>query len=133
MENNLGNKIVLAKNLQHYMEQYGYTAKDIAEKIGVEPSAVSYWVNAKYYPRIDKIEKMANLFHVNKACLVEEHDSALILKSRQHHLNLSDEEESLLSSWEQATFDEQMQIYYVLKKYGMPMPNEKDTVATSVS
>lgn len=133
MENNLGNKIVLAKNLQRYMEQYGYTAKDIAEKIGVEPSAVSYWVNAKYYPRIDKIEKMANLFHVNKACLVEEQDSYLVLKSRQHHLNLSDEEESLLSSWEQATFDEQMQIYYVLKKYGMTMPNEKDTTATSVS
>lgn len=133
MENNLGNKIVLAKNLQRYMEQYGYTAKDIAEKIGVEPSAVSYWVNAKYYPRIDKIEKMANLFHVNKACLVEEQDSYLVLKSRQSHLNLSHEETSLLSSWEQATFDEQMQIYYVLKKYGMTMPNEKNATATSVS
>lgn len=100
MENNLGNKIVLAKNLQRYMEQYGYTAKDIAEKIGVEPSAVSYWVNAKYYPRIDKIEKMANLFHVNKACLVEEHDSYLVLKSRQSEEEIDPSIMSLITKLE---------------------------------
>lgn len=100
MENNLGNKIVLANNLQRYMEQYGYTAKDIAEKIGVEPSAVSYWVNAKYYPRIDKIEKMANLFHVNKACLVEEHDSYLVLKSRQSEEEIDPSIMSLITKLE---------------------------------
>lgn len=100
MENNLGNKIVLAKNLQRYMEQYGYTAKDIAEKIGVEPSAVSYWVNAKYYPRIDKIEKMANLFHVSKACLVEEHDSYLVLKSRQSEEEIDPSIMSLITKLE---------------------------------
>ena len=34
----------------------------------------SDWVNAKTYPRIDKIELMANYFGISKADLVEDHD-----------------------------------------------------------
>lgn len=37
------------------------------------------------------------------------------------------EEDFLIEAWHKATSDEKMQIYYVLKKYGMPEPKEQDT------
>src|SRR5699024_6313467 len=40
--------------------------------LGVSYSTLSDWVNAKTYPRIDKIEMMANYFGVSKSDLVED-------------------------------------------------------------
>ena len=37
-------------------------------------STVLDWVNAKTYPRIDKIELMANYFGIEKADLIEENN-----------------------------------------------------------
>ena len=47
-------------------------AKDVYTAIDVPQATFSNWVNAETYPRIDKIEKMAKLFGVSKAELVEE-------------------------------------------------------------
>ena len=73
MTNNLGNKETMAKNIRYYMNLYNKTRQDICDALGVKYSTFTDWVNAKKYPRIDKIEMMANYFHVTKADLVEEH------------------------------------------------------------
>lgn len=73
MENNLGNKETMAKNIKHYMAQAGVSSIDMCKVLGVPQSTFSYWLNAKTYPRIDKIEKMANYFGIKKSDLVEEH------------------------------------------------------------
>ena len=130
MENNLGNKKILAENLKMLMAEHGYTSKDIADLIGVKPSSVSYWINATYYPRIDKIEMLANLFHVNKSALVEDQKFNFTIKRRA---DTAKEEKHLLEAWSCASYDEKMQIYYVLKKYGMPEPVSEDTTAISAS
>lgn len=73
MGNNLGNKETMAKNIKRYMGITGVSAADMCKVLGVPQSTFSYWLNAKTYPRIDKIEKMANYFGIKKSDLVEEH------------------------------------------------------------
>lgn len=72
MENSLGNKQIFAKNLQYYMDMRNVTRNDLCEALGVKYTTLTDWVNAKTYPRIDKIELMARYFGISKADLVEE-------------------------------------------------------------
>lgn len=68
----IGNKEILAKNLSCYIERSGKSQKDLAEMVGVAPSTFNDWVKAKKYPRIDKIEILANYFGIQKSDLIEE-------------------------------------------------------------
>lgn len=69
---NLGNKETMAKNLQYYVERSGKTQKELCEIFGVATSTLNDWMKAKKYPRIDKIELMANYFGILKSDLIEE-------------------------------------------------------------
>ena len=73
MKNNLGNKATMAKNIRYYMELQNRSRNDICQAIDVAYTTLTDWVNAKKYPRIDKIEMMAEYFGVSKADLVEDH------------------------------------------------------------
>lgn len=67
----LGNKEAFAENLKLYMERSGKTQKELAEYLGVSPAAFNEWVKARKYPRIDKVEKLANYFGILKSDLIE--------------------------------------------------------------
>ncbi len=73
----LGNKQIMARNLRRYMDQKEVSRKDICEALGLSYMTVSDWINGKTYPRIDKIEMLANYFGVSKADLVEERNPRL--------------------------------------------------------
>lgn len=66
------NKKVMARNILRYLNEQGLTAADLCKDLGIKSNTFSDWVNAKSYPRIDKIEMMANYFGVSKAALVED-------------------------------------------------------------
>ena len=68
----LGNKEILSKNLQYYIERSGKDRRQLAEIWGVPYSTLTNWINAKKYPRIDKIEIMADYFGILKSDLIEE-------------------------------------------------------------
>lgn len=68
----LGNKEIMAKNIKYQMAKNNVNATDICNDLGFKHNTFSDWVNAKTYPRIDKIEMMANYFGISKALLVEE-------------------------------------------------------------
>lgn len=68
----LGNKEIMAKNIKRLMEQRGKDRNDVCKDLGFKYTTFTDWINAKTYPRIDKIETMANYFGVTKADLVEE-------------------------------------------------------------
>lgn len=68
----LGNKEIMAKNIKRLLEEHDMSQTDLCNALGFKFMTVSDWVNAKSYPRIDKIEMMANFFGVSKADLVEE-------------------------------------------------------------
>ena len=69
---NLGNKKVFAKNLLHYLKRNNKTASDVCKDLEITPSTFSDWLNAKKYPRIDKIEMLANYFDIKKSDLIED-------------------------------------------------------------
>lgn len=70
----LGNKAVMAENIKYYMNLHNKTRTEVCRDLGFVYSTFSDWLNAKKYPRIDKIEMMANYFHISKADLVERRD-----------------------------------------------------------
>lgn len=72
----IGNKEVMAKNLAYYIERSGKTQKEIAETVDVAPSTFNAWMKAKKYPRIDKIEMLANYFGILKSDLIEEKEES---------------------------------------------------------
>lgn len=74
---NLGNKQIMAKNILFYMNKYNKTRNEMCEALGVKYTTFTDWVKGNSYPRIDKIELMANYFGISKADLVEEHTASV--------------------------------------------------------
>lgn len=68
----LGNKSVMAANIKRLMREKGINSKELSKMIDEPYSTVLSWVNASYYPRIDKIEKMADFFGCLKSDLIED-------------------------------------------------------------
>lgn len=68
----IGNKEVFARNLAMYLQRSGKSQREMAEIVGVSSSTFNEWLKAKKYPRIDKIEFLANYFGVLKSDLIEE-------------------------------------------------------------
>lgn len=68
----LGNKAIFSKNLKRYIEESGKDRRELAEIWGFPYSTVTEWINGKKYPRIDRIEIMADYFGIQKSDLIEE-------------------------------------------------------------
>ncbi|HEM5468986.1 TPA: helix-turn-helix transcriptional regulator, partial [Streptococcus suis] len=67
----LGNKEIFANNLRKYLSEKGMNPRQLAIELNLKYTTVNDWVNAKSYPRIDKIEKLSNYFNINKSDLIE--------------------------------------------------------------
>lgn len=65
------NKKVMAKNITNQLIKNNLTATEVCKALGFKQNTFSDWVNAKTYPRIDAIEKMARYFDIPKSQLVE--------------------------------------------------------------
>lgn len=68
----LGNKAVMSRNLRRLMGEKNVTPKELSAKLDIPYTTVLSWMKAEYYPRIDKIEAMAEYFGVMKSDLIEE-------------------------------------------------------------
>ena len=62
----------MSKNIKKYLALNDVGRNDICEALGFKYSTFSDWVNGNKYPRIDKIEMMANYFGISKSDLVED-------------------------------------------------------------
>lgn len=67
----LGNKEIFSKNLNYYMTINKKTRTDVCRDLDIPYSTFTDWCNANIYPRIDKIEVLANYFDIKKSDLVE--------------------------------------------------------------
>lgn len=67
----LGNKEIFAKNLNYYMNINKKSRADVCRDLDIPYSTFTDWCNANIYPRIDKIELLANYFDIKKSDLVE--------------------------------------------------------------
>lgn len=68
----IGNKEIFAKNLRYYMERSDKSQKELSDMLCVSTSTFNNWATAKRYPRIDKIEMLADYFGILKSDLIEE-------------------------------------------------------------
>lgn len=65
-------KKTFARNLSYYMTVSGKSQKELAEIAGVSAPTFNEWIKAKKFPRIDKIQKLADYFGILKSDLIEE-------------------------------------------------------------
>jgi hypothetical protein len=75
----LGNEKIFAKNLKHYMEINNKTRYDVCKDLNLAYTTFAEWYNGKIYPRIDKIEMLANYFNIKKSDLIEDKTKTDIL------------------------------------------------------
>ena len=68
----MDNKNIFAKNLKKYMDLYDKSRRQICDELGFNYYTFSDWVNAKKYPRMDKVELLAEYFGIKKSDLIEE-------------------------------------------------------------
>ena len=102
---NIGNKEVFSRNLLYYLERKGKTQREVAEALNVSTSAFNEWATGRKYPRIDKIEKLANYFGIQKSDLIEDRKNKTTDEQR-----LTDGEKLLLSLFRQIP-DEMQDVY----------------------
>lgn len=69
----LGNKQIMSENIQRLMDSHGIDRNKICADLGFKYTTFTDWVKGNTYPRINKIEMMAQYFRVNKSDLVEKH------------------------------------------------------------
>lgn len=66
------NKIIMARNIKRYMESKGVTNQQLCDALGFKYTTFMDWIKAVTYPRIGKIEAMANYFGCEKSDLIED-------------------------------------------------------------
>lgn len=68
---------IFKQNLQKFMGQLGVDQAYIVAKLGITASTVSDWVNGKKYPRVDAMQRLADLFGVRLSDLTDLPDISL--------------------------------------------------------
>lgn len=106
------NKNTFANNLKSLMISHRRTRRDISDALGISYFTVSDWVNGKKYPRMDKVELLANYFGVLKSDLIEEVSEQ---KSPSDEPKLTEGEKLMLDLFRQIPEDAQKMYLEVLR------------------
>lgn len=75
---------LFANNLNLFMEKYHYNQTTLANRIDVGVSTVADWVHGRKFPRIDKINKICELFHCQPSDLIQEHLTAESIEQNEN-------------------------------------------------
>ena len=89
---NENDKRVMARNIIKYMDKKGVTAADVCKALNIKQNTFSDWINAKTYPRVDKMRLLADYFDIPMFLLVGD----------DFHLALTIEEENLIYAYRKA-------------------------------
>lgn len=103
---------IIAENIVRYMEQKGLTQADVAEYCGVSQASVSNWCKGVKMPRMDKIDKLCELFGCSRSDLLDNYEPT--------------EEPSLADLMEKAFMDRpEMRMLFSLAESATPEDIEK--------
>lgn len=70
------NRKIFAKNFNYYLIVRHKSQNDIVQDLGMTSSTVSDWATGKKYPRVDKMQQLADYFGILKSDLTEERAEA---------------------------------------------------------
>ena len=110
--NTVWSKEVFAKNLRMYMDNAGKNQKEMAAIVGVSAPTFNDWLQAKKYPRIDKIELLANYFGILKSDLIEDKG---INKTLPQPQKLTEGEDMLLELFRQVPENKQKMVLEMVR------------------
>lgn len=84
--------------LKSYMDQFGMNQTDIAKRLNVSKQTVSDWMNGKKFPRVDKMQQLADIFGVLLSDMYTPSQQKLIMKegSSGQIYKLSEDEKRLI-------------------------------------
>ena len=66
------NKQIMARNIQRYMDQRGISRQQLCDALDIKYTTLRDWIKGITYPRIGKVEAMANYFGCEKSDLIED-------------------------------------------------------------
>ena len=95
------------------MELKGVSRKDLSDALGISYFTITAWVNSTKYPRMDKVEMLANYFGILKSDLIE--DKTEEEKNTPDKLQLSEGEEILLNLFRQIPEDKQQLVLQMIR------------------
>ena len=72
IKTDLGNKEIFIRNLKRHLETSGKKKVEVANAIGVSTGNFADWLKGRSYPRMDKIQRLAEFFGVQMADLVDD-------------------------------------------------------------
>lgn len=94
-------KLKFAQNLKNIMQKRNKTQSDLVKDLSFRQATVSDWLNGKKYPRMDKVEKLANYLGVSINELLMQSVSEPPVPAIQ----LTDQEKSLIKKYRQLNAD----------------------------
>lgn len=118
----MDNKEIFSINLKRLMDKKGISRQDLSKVLGVSYFTISDWVNGKKYPRMDKVEMLADYFGVLKSELIEKRMKSdvpfslrLFGKEEKETPQLTEGEQMLLDLFRQIPEDAQKMYLEVLR------------------
>lgn len=123
----MDNKNIFASNLKRYMELKGKSRNDISEALGISYFTVSDWVNGKKYPRMDKVEMLANYFGIQKSDLIE----IKVGKNPPEKIELSEGEKMWLELYHRIS-DETKEVLVTMTNSFDRLPKDRQKFALQV-
>lgn len=108
----MDNKNIFAENLKKQMEIKGVSRNDICRTLGISYFTVSDWVNGKKYPRMDKVEMLANYFGILKSDLIEEKSEGEMTPPKDQ---ITEGEQILLDLFRKVPEDQQQLVLQMIR------------------
>lgn len=69
------NKQIMARNIKKYMERKGVSNQMLCDDLGIKYTTFMDWIKGVTYPRIGKVEAMAQYFGCEKSDLIEDKEN----------------------------------------------------------
>lgn len=121
-------KLKFAQNLKNIMQKQNKTQSDLVKDLSFRQATVSDWLNGKKYPRMDKVEKLANYLGVSINELLMQSVSEPPVPA----LQLTDQEKSMLKKYRQLNADGKLvidnQIDFMLYKQEQSAEKEEQNL-----
>lgn len=76
-------KKIFSKNLNYFLSQMNKTQKEVADAISVSPQTFNTWCQGIALPRMGKVQKLADYFHIEKSDLIDERNETISKTKRQ--------------------------------------------------
>lgn len=106
----MDNKNIFAENLNYYMDLHQKSRREVSEALDVSYYTFTDWVKGKKYPRMDKVEMLANYFGILKSDLIEEKKPSSL-----KDVKLSEGEQALIELFRRIPEDKQELVLQMIR------------------